>query len=70
MVCGCSKEQAHENKRMREHDEANKILKMKTRQEQANYWKSLPEDIRAAVGDLVRIAKKAEDNRCYPGWRD
>jgi len=51
------------------HDEANKILDMADRNDQISHYKSLPIKIRPAVGELVKIAKKAELNLCYPAWR-
>lgn len=54
---------------MKEHDEANKILNMKTRKEQVEYWKQLPDKIKQSVGSLVNIGQQSERNGVIPAWR-
>jgi hypothetical protein len=54
---------------VREHDEANKILDMSDRKEQESYFRALPERIKPAVGDMVKIVNKARLNYCVFSWR-
>lgn len=54
---------------MKEHDEANKILDMKTREEQVAYYKTLPNNIKLAVGNLVSMAQKAAQYHRHFAWR-
>jgi hypothetical protein len=49
---------------LREHDEANKILDMSDRKEQESYFRALPESIKPAVGEMVKIVNKAKLNYC------
>ncbi len=54
---------------MREHEHANRILDMPSREKQKAYFRGLPIEIRRDVGDLVRIANCASQNIAIPGWR-
>jgi len=55
---------------LREHDEANKILDMKTRKEKVDYYESLkPWSFKRDVGDLVRMAQKAAEYNRHFAWR-
>lgn len=51
------------------HDHANKILDMQDRDSQIEYYKSLPEDIKLTVGNLVKVAQSAAKNHVQLAWR-
>lgn len=55
---------------MKEHDEANKILDMKTREEQVEYYRALePMHFRLAVGNWVKQAQDMEKDNRHFAWR-
>lgn len=51
------------------HDEANRILDLPTKKEQVEEWKKLPDYLRFAVGDLMRISNKANEHNRHLAWR-